>query len=208
MNKTSKKRSLVISYPDFVDTDNIKCTDDGEKKYRYSLEIPFTNTSGKKTLCVILKNPSKATKIECDQTISKVCHVAYNHGYVKVVILNLFPYYSTDVAGLKIFFQNQDYDKKMERNQNEIKKQCENNETVFAWGKLWKINTKDNSRKYDAVIQSTINLVKGNHFFVDRCDCQNNTCHFYPTNQNVKHSSIRYPLHGLRWSHTSKIIPY
>ncbi len=72
-----------MNYPDFVNTKNIclktNCNDE------------FKNV-----LCIILKNPSKANKIACNDTVRNVCNIAYK----KLIILNLFLYYSAEAERL------------------------------------------------------------------------------------------------------------
>ncbi len=187
-------------YPEYVDTKNIRLQENKNKKCRYYLEIPFKNCTNdyKNELCVILKNPSKANKTKCDKTVKNVCEVVYNNKYKKLIILNLFPYYSTEVKGLKAFFISSDYYKEMSINIKNIKRYCNKDiDIVYAWGKI------DFCKNiYNQIIEILISEIKGNIFYVECKDCNNKNCN------NKNHGSIRYPLHGLKWKNNSKFIQY
>ena len=190
----------IVNYPPCVVKTGIKINQNTNTNCRYSLEIPII-PQGKKdkgTVCVILKNPSQANATQCDVTVSKVCNAASFNHYSKVIILNLFPFYSTNPAGLKPFFSSSTYATEMGTNETEIKKYCtESMDTVFAWGQL-----KFKKKLYNSVIENTIALVKGKTFYVKCIKCIQNAC-----NKPI-HGTIRYPYHGQTWSNTSPFIPY
>lgn len=190
----------VVRYPSCVVRKGIKINQNIKTNCRYSLEIPII-PQGKKdngTVCVILKNPSQANLTQCDITVRKVCNAASYNNYSKVIILNLFPYYSKKPVGLKPFFSSGNYAAEMSKNAIEIQKFCtESVDTVFAWGQL-----KFSKSLYDRVIQNTIPLVKGKTFYVKCIKCIQNAC-----NKPI-HGTIRYPYHGQTWSNTSPFIPY
>ena len=190
----------MIKYPNFVDVKNIKCT--GSNGYRFSLYIPFNR--GGKVLCVIMKNPSTASKLNADYTISKVCNVAFNNGYSSVMVYNLFPFRSTKSNGLITFMSMGSYSKIMKVNLNIIANGCKNRDTVFAWGTNTISSSKRISTLYDNAIKDVISIVSSQTFFVDRCKCAKYTT---PC-KNVIHSMVRYPLHGLRWHNISRLIIY
>lgn len=190
----------VVRYPSCVVKKGIKINQNTNANCRYSLEIPII-PQGKKdngTVCVILKNPSKANLTQCDITVCRVCNAASYNDYSKVIVLNLFPYYSTESVGLKSFFSSGNYADEMNKNETEIQKFCTKSvDTVFAWGQL-----KFSKSLYDSVIQNTIPLVNGKTFYVKCIKCNKNVC------SKSIHGNIRYPLHGQCWSNTSPFIPY
>lgn len=181
---------MTVKYPDFVDANNIN--EKGNTTYRYSLSIPFTEPKGQKgDLFVILKNPSKATSQNADVTVSKVCHVAYNNGYSKVTIFNLFPLRATDATELINFFNCNSYKNEMSKNLSMIVAATNNNDVLFAWG----TNTISDKDKYKAIYDSAIaNLINSiapsNKFYVG------------------SRNKDGYPLHGQRWSHNAGLLVY
>ena len=188
-----------IKYPDFVLNNGIICNE--TMGFRYSLYIPFKNLTTNNALVVILKNPSSASSNYCDNTISKVCNVAYNNGYSGVIILNLFPIRATFAHQVITFYGSSNYNFIMEKNLNLIKQTCANRDVIFAWG----TNTIGGNRIYpnyynNAIINVT-STVLNRTFFVDKCSCNHKQC-------NNQHPALRFPLHGLRWKNHSKMIPY
>lgn len=189
----------IVYYPKFVNIQSIKSFEVG--KYRYWLKIPFKNQKNEKILCVILKNPSVANIKICDNTVSKVCNVANNSGYSEVIILNLFPYRSTNPKGLLKFYKNQNFKLIMACNLRKIKKICKNKDVVFAWGTNTISKSKQNKKIYDSAIKDITLTITNQTHYVRRCSCLNKPC-------NNKHQAVRYPLHGLRWHNNSAIIQY
>lgn len=189
----------TVSYPQFVNIKSINSFEVG--KYRYWLKIPFKNHKTTKTLCVILKNPSVANIEICDNTVSKVCNVANNNGYSEVIILNLFPYRSTNSKGLLNFYTNQHFKLIMACNLHKIKNICKNKDVVFAWGTNTISKSIKNKKIYDSAIKNITLTIKNQTHYVRRCSCLNKSC-------NNKHQAVRYPLHGLRWHNNSAIIQY
>lgn len=190
-----------VSYPKFVDVNSINSQENNN--CRYWLEVPFISPKNSNKLCVILKNPSVANNNnKCDNTIRKVCNVAYNNGYSAVIILNLFPYRSTNPKGLLDFYGNTNYKKIMKRNMKVIQCKCNGNDVVFAWGTNTISKSKTNKNIYDTAIKDVTSRITNNTYYVKRCSCNKATCN------NRNHSYIRYPLHGLRWHNNLKMIRY
>ena len=189
--------SSDLTYPGFVITKDIKA--DENDTYRYWLHIPFTNSRGRKTLCVISRNHSTGNRFESDQTLNRICKVAYFNGYGSVIIMNLFPYRAKDSKELPKFLEASSYKDGMKRNEEIIIKTCEGNDVVFAWGKV-DLGGKVN-QVYDTVIRDMIYSIKGNTYYVKKCSCKNHTC-------TRNHRNVRYPLNGLVWSNNSELIPY
>lgn len=203
-------------YPTFVDESNIswdKVKGTCGKQtcyYRFFLEIPFNDCPNRsKILCVILKNPSVANKCHPDNTINKVCYVAHNAGYSKVIILNLFPYCSPDAKKLKQFFcDKKRYARKMGKNKTIIAQKIKGNDVVLAWGQLSVLKGKNEQTVYNSAINDIVQICINSAnplFFVHECKCSNGC---YSKQCNKKHSLIRYPFHGLRWSKNSALIKY
>ena len=199
----------TIKYPQFVDINNITSQEvelhQGTEKYRYSLHIPFKDNGSGNDLVVIMKNPSSASTTFRDNTIFKVCNVAYNHRYTGVIILNLFPIRATNASDVVNFYQNPNYNSIMQKNLQLIQSTCRNRDVVFAWG----TNTIRRNRQYstyynNAIINITTNITSRT-FYVQSCACCGNRCITQSTNQ---HSNLRFPLHGLRWSCDSPIFSY
>ncbi len=189
----------IVSYPQFVNIHSIKSFEVGN--YRYWLKIPFKNQKNPKTLCVILKNPSKANNKTCDNTISRACNVANNQGYSEVIILNLFPYRSTNPKGLLNFYSNKYFKLIMACNLRKIIKICKNKDVVFAWGTNTISSSNKNQNIYDLAITDITSRIINNIHYVRWCTCNNKSC-------TSQHQVIRYPCHGLRWKNNSSIIPY
>ncbi len=193
-----------VSYPSFVDKFNIKST--GANGYRFSLDIPFSNLNEKENvLVVILKNPSSATKTLCDLTISKVCNVAYNNGYNKVIILNLFPIRATKANQVLVFYQNKNYHAIMKRNLQIIQQKTNHYDTVFAWGTDTIGHRKQYKGFYDTAIKDVVTSVVTRTFYVKKCVCNRYKC---SKKQFVVHNFVRYPAHGLTWMNTSTLVSY
>lgn len=183
----------IIRYPYFVDINKIKISPMCEsKKYRYELTIPFENAreNSYKTVIVILKNPSKADKKQCDITISKVCNAAKRNGYSIVKIYNMFPYKSTSAKNLKGFIESEKYYKYMEINNEYIKNAIiETDDVVFAWG----TNTISQSKKI------TMEYQKRKKLLIDMCKNKNTF---------MVIGGKKEPLHGQRWSNDSEFVKF
>ena len=188
-----------IKYPNFVNIAKIKSNETID--LRYDLHIPFYTDNEAKELVVIMKNPSSATTNYCDTTISRVCNVAYHHGYSGVIILNLFPVRATYANQVVMFYVNRAYKSIMAYNLQLIKSTCRNRDVVFAWG----TNTINRNKKYQnyynqAIINVTSSIVNRT-YYVDKCSCKSTQC-------SNHHPLLRFPLHGLRWRNNSKMIKY
>lgn len=201
------RRQKVVHYPNFVNGTGI--TEQGGNGYRFLLNIPFNNARSGNFLVVILKNPSVANANNCDNTISKVCNVAYNNGYDGVIIANLFPYRSTNPRGVSTFYSNTHYQAIMMRNLQIITNISQGRDVVFAWGADTIRCRKNFPHYYDnAIIDvvTNVSVLANDTFYVDRCRCAIFTC--LNNQYMLPHSNIRYPLHGLRWCNSSSLIMY
>ena len=188
-----------IKYPNFVDIDKIYSNE--TLGFRYSLHIPFYGAKEEKELVVIMKNPSSASFNYCDNTISRVCNVAYNHGYSGVIILNLFPIRATCARQVVVFYASHTYTSIMGNNLKLIKATCQNRDVVFAWGTDTIRGNKTYPNYYNQAIVNVTSSVVNRTYYVDKCSCKSSQC---PN----KHSLLRFPLHGLRWHNNSKMIKY
>lgn len=63
-----------------------------DKKHRFSLTIPYSGRSGKKSICIIGQNPSYADAATADKTIHYLERLIYEKypQYSQIIILNLF----------------------------------------------------------------------------------------------------------------------
>lgn len=181
---------MSIRYPSFVDVNNIIETPSSKSKYRYVLEIPFCDGTGKPAVVVVLKNPSKATMKECDVTVSKVCNATHNEGYGKAIIFNLFPIRTTKPEMVfSMFIQHKGaYDKHMNINQKYLSSIISLvDDVIFAWG----TNTIKHrtGRQYNEAKNEVKRI------------CANKKW-------KMVEGGKREPLHGQRWSNESKFIDY
>lgn len=196
-------------YPDFVVRDKIMITESAGK--RYSLTIPFANNQCGKKICVILKNPSRATATGSDRTINRVLNYIYSKGYGTVCILNLFPFYSTQSRNVLPFYSNPSFQNVMAQNIATIRKECSGQEVILAWGtdtiSMSRSLSNQNHQIYNKTVSRVTNLVTkcaSQLYYVDRCHSQSFKCACPCPNQ----CKIRYPLHGLRWKQKSVMFPY
>ncbi|QQK06971.1 DUF1643 domain-containing protein [Miniphocaeibacter halophilus] len=101
----------MIKYKDYVDKDNIEI-ENGEisgYNYRYSIEIPILNSNYRKDnrLLICSMNPSKATKIQSDNTLNKLCKYAYENNYKTLTVVGILPFYETNSKDLNKFNSNE-----------------------------------------------------------------------------------------------------
>lgn len=196
----------IHKFPDFVDTGTMNSA--GDNANRYLLKIPFYKSPTVRPLCIILKNPSQATTTVSDRTINKVLKYAFQNGYGSVCILNLFPYRSTDPKRLSVFYSSPSFSSVMAQNFMTIFNECQGNDVVFAWGTNTVSKSKVNQLIYDSTILAVSNIVgkcAQKIYFVGTCTSNsiNKNCQIC-SNQ----CPVRYPLHGLRWKLSYKMMPY
>lgn len=93
------------------------------KSFRFFLEIETTSTV-LKTAIIIMKNPAKAcmhhlcinknitpkSRIESDSTVNHIIDKLYTH-YNRIVVLNLYPYMTSDTSIANKFYSNVDHKK-------------------------------------------------------------------------------------------------
>lgn len=194
-----------IKYPTFVNiTKIIEC---GSKNCRYKLYIPFFNSADTKgDLIVILKNPSVANTRFTDVTVNKVCHVARNHNYCSVTIMNLFPYRATKSVNLIPFIRRSDFATIMQINNALLARACVGKDVVLAWGTNTISKSKSISLMYNLLTANTYTLTKSiakNLFFVKNPKCKGSCNHC-----KILCHYKKYPFHAQRWSYASKLISY
>jgi len=118
-----------------------------DNKYRYAL-----GRKGKKTLICIGINPSKATSIETDVTITKVENITYKKGKAKnitfsddfdsFIMLNIYPLRATNPKNLPKNIINVENTPEHKKNVETILKLINDNSIIWvAWGNL--IHSRD-----------------------------------------------------------------
>lgn len=70
------------------------------ERYRYTLSRTWSQSRYCRTLAMICLNPSKATAVTSDPTVTRQVKRAQMLGFGRFVMLNLFAFRSTDPAGL------------------------------------------------------------------------------------------------------------
>lgn len=96
------RRKKMVAYPDYIDIRKIGINRTGlttGESCRYSLTINIGG--GEKRLICILMNPSSATESYSDHTVNNFIEYATNKKYQEIIILNVLPIYSTNVASAK-----------------------------------------------------------------------------------------------------------
>lgn len=182
-------------YKSYVDTKNIKITEDTKNNLRNLLEVPIKNASNKSVL-VILKNPSKATKNESDYTVNKVIEYCKRKDYNKIYIMNLFPYYSTKPKGVKKFINSNNYTQFMAKNLSVLKNTITNvDDVIEAWG----TDTIGCKKTYDNVIDKVNKILQK-----EKAKSGRQNLEVYYVGKLSKKD--KYPLHGQRWEYNMKMI--
>lgn len=106
---------------------------DESPSYRYRLDVE-TLSAGTDTLVVIQMNPSSADATRSDPTIGKVSNWAAEHGFGKIVFLNLWAYRATKPADLLMLTEE---DMIGARNDQVIRSAMSGDATIVcAWGKI------------------------------------------------------------------------
>lgn len=175
-------------YDDYVNDQAIDIQEDKKNKLRYLLEIPL-NSNKSKSVLVILKNPSKASKTKSDYTINKVIKFCKQENYSKIYIMNLFPYYSTNPQNVRTFINNTNlYKTSMENNSNVLKRTLNNvDDVIVSWG----TNTIGNKKIYTSVVNLFTTIINDN-FNIQ------SVYHVGSLNKN------EYPLHARMWNYNMK----
>ena len=166
INIKGKETSFSVNGFGICENDNFSKT-----SYRYYLEFEIINPKGNKgSIASIMMNPSDQTnpvKQAIDSTVTNVIRMAYVSGYLKVIILNSFPYINGNgKASLKEHDENHDY-KEKEVNTNfrvDFLENQYNQDILLAWGGDIK-NTKQDYgeilKKYEDKIY-VYNITKSN----------------------------------------------
>ncbi|HDR7869740.1 TPA: DUF1643 domain-containing protein [Bacillus wiedmannii] len=133
--------------------------DEEDKKHRFSMTIPFWGRRDGGHAVVILKNPSKAGKLDednrklSDDTIYKVLDYLYKHenNYAKVTILNLFSIYGPVFKNIATQIEKVEelsVDKNQEVLSNIIKSYNPQKDVIIlAWGGYPDLNDKKMKEK-------------------------------------------------------------
>lgn len=165
--------------------------------FRYALQID----SGmiKKTIIVIMKNPSTTFNNVNQQQITKYCdrkncHIDRTTGnvyrflknsYKRIIVLNLFSAYSTQASALNKIY-NLNYNFATENSEiQKILRAFPNAPIVCAWGQPSGIN----KALYNQRISDVLNVLSGKKLLEYKKGL------LIPFIFN----SIPYPLHGLKW---------
>lgn len=179
-----KEEATKYRYPEFVCKKDIRIREVNGK--RYFLKIRVRDSDGESIL-VILKNPSKATGIRSDKTVSTVLRYVYENckkaSYVTIV--NLFPNYCTDSNKLVKQIEGKVADSE---NIEEIRNQIVDcSRVIVAWGKHPR-KLKEEAEKVKKLI---FPLLKGKK-----------------VESVVRTPPTENPLHGQVWSYAYKLKPY
>lgn len=141
-------------YKEYVDKQNISI--EGDKIYRYLLQIPFILKNKNKTALVILKNPSKADKTVSDHTINNVLKYCKDH-YDKVYIMNLFPCYFTNANYVNKFINSNEFDDRMQENIKVLDNTLNLvDDVIVAWGG----DSIGNKKIYDKSINEVLQHIE------------------------------------------------
>ena len=179
----------VYHYPEFVSNVTLFATK--EKRYWLNLEI---DSSKKKGIVVILKNPSRAKQHVSDKTVYNVCNYIFRNRNKfaplqevgNITIVNLIPHFQTYSERLKSM-RGKLIDKK---NMETIRELCEKNKNVIiAWGN----HPNGLFSEYEqlkAQVMEVLKASKNNVFFVDKLSKANN------------------PKHGQIWGYADDLIPF
>jgi hypothetical protein len=145
------KKPVYLYNEEIVDIENILIDD--EEGFRFSMFIPFNESTNKNHAVVIMRNPSKADQSKSDKTINNVLRFCKSY-YSGVFIANLYPYYETDSTMLKNFIESSSYEVKMQRNYDAIDKILDKvDDAIVAWG------TNNTGHKYNNEYENNIKLI-------------------------------------------------
>ncbi|TXR78300.1 DUF1643 domain-containing protein [Bacillus sp. BF9-10] len=142
---------------------NVRGCIDRTTNSRYVLVVKLNNDN-KEAVAVIMKNPSKANKSKSDKTVNNVLKIAYQKGFGKVYILNLYSYYSPDVKNITELIEKNDK-KNLEINNSYIRKVMKRvNKIIVGWGTIQA--KKSVLQNYDDRVKSVYELIKDKELYV------------------------------------------
>lgn len=170
---------MTYLYKNYVVKEGIKINNDSKNNLRYLMEVPLRNDFNKSIL-VILKNPSKATKYISDHTINNVLNFCNSRRYSKVYIMNLYSTYSTDPKGIAKLIKDNQEEIAIGKNNDKILEQTSKKveDIIVAWGS----NTFGCTMKYKHRIEEVTKIIQGkNLYYVE----SKSKCGWYP-----KHAQI------------------
>ncbi|MBS4022532.1 MAG: DUF1643 domain-containing protein [Dethiobacter sp.] len=178
----------IYVYKSFVDKNNIKIINADCR--RYLLEIPLNSNKRYKNVLVILKNPSKATKVHSDLTINRVLTFCNNEGYSKVYIMNLFSYYSTKPEEIKALIDGEKFEIAIGNKNDKLLKMVlkDLNDVIVAWGG----NTIHRKYYYRKRLKEVTKLIMGKNLYYV---------------QSISEDKY-YPRHAQTWSVNQGIKKY
>lgn len=182
------KKPVYLYNEKFVDIKNILIDD--EKGFRYSMFVPFKNSTNENCALVIMRNPSSADQSKSDKTINNVLRFCKSN-YSGVYIVNLYPYYETDSTKLKDFIESCSYEVKMQQNYDAIDKILDKvDDAIVAWG------TNNTGHKYDNEYENNVELI------LDKLN---------KANKNVfaiRFTSSKNPWHPRNWEESFNLEMY
>ncbi|WP_066303987.1 DUF1643 domain-containing protein [Bacillus sp. FJAT-29814] len=197
---TKEKEKKPIYFSNFIDEENIitdpPLNEIDTSYYRYSITMPFKkrNQKKEKTAVVIMKNPSKAGKYDCnnnrrlsDETIYKVTDYVYKHeeNFSKVIILNLFAVYGSVFNSIhdENIYGGDNLSKNNKKIQTIIENLKNGDRVIVAWGGYPK--RKGFNQNYRERIQEMKQILN-----CDELWCVGNL---------VKDGNWKFPQHGWSW---------
>lgn len=199
------RRKKMVAYPDYIDIRKIGINRTGlttGESCRYSLTINIGG--GEKRLICILMNPSSATESYSDHTVNNFIEYATNKKYQEIIILNVLPIYSTNVASAKKNWKDL-HDKEYHEKKNLkvieeiISYESEKNDIVMARGHVSGVGFKEKLREiYKLISKNEICSVTA---FKDNKDNKDNEkfftekyCAFHTSRKGDFNTFIKNPF--------------
>ncbi len=193
------RRKKMVAYPDYIDIRKIGINRTGlttGENCRYSLTINIGG--GEKRLICILMNPSSATESYSDHTVNNFIEYARNKKYQEIIILNVLPIYSTNVASAEKNWKDL-HDKEYHEKKNLkvieeiISYESEKNDIVMATGYVSGVKYKEKLREIYKLISKneicSVTAFKGNEkFFTEKY------CAFHTSRKGDFNTFIQNPF--------------
>lgn len=218
---------MVINYNrkkyDKTKVEKVECIEISQILARFILIIDTTSTDTNKSILVVMKNPSQATKYQSDKTVNNVINNLYDE-YKTIYIANLYPYYSTKANGLLGFLNSKDNGTILEINQKFVEEYAKKTDDILIG---WGTNTIGMKQSYyEDAIKKTMNILLKTGkdiYFVHCCSCKsnisgcgnnmncNNRCKKRCKRQGYNSNNcdiIRFPMHLELWDTGKNKIKY
>lgn len=151
----------MCSYRDYVLNVEVEIDEIINARYVLVADLNQNNTS---SCAIIMKNPSKANKEISDKTVNNVLEVAYNHGFSKVYILNLYSYYSPKVKDIKDLILANTSEHLNRNNKVIADTMIHVNEVIVAWGTIQ--GSAELMKNYNNRIKTIYNFIKNKKILV------------------------------------------